>query len=71
MNKPAENIALPAEEAPLITGGQTFHSITEKIAGVVERKMPKLWLLAFGASFGASWFYRLSGMGGYRDMGIE
>ncbi len=51
MNKPAENIALPAEEAPLITGGQTFHSITEKIAGVVERKMPKLWLLAFGAAF--------------------
>ncbi len=51
MNKPAENIALPAEEAPLVTGGQTFHSITETIAGVVERKTPKLWFPAFGAAF--------------------
>ncbi len=50
MNKPVENIAVPSDDAPLLTGGQTFSSITEKITSVIERKTPKTWYLALGAS---------------------
>ncbi len=50
MNKPAENIAVSSEDVPLITGGQTFSSITEKIVGIIEQKTPKTWYLAIGAS---------------------
>lgn len=50
MNKPVENIAAPVPEEPLLTGGQTFNSITEKIMGVIERKTPRAWYLAFGAA---------------------
>jgi len=50
VNRPVENIAVPPEDAPLITGGQTFNSITEKIAGVIEKKTPPVWYLAFGAA---------------------
>tara|TARA_B100000131_G_scaffold40454_1_gene36566 strand:- start:1903 stop:3276 length:1374 start_codon:yes stop_codon:yes gene_type:complete len=34
----------------LITGNQTFSSVTEKIAGVVEMKNSKAWLIGFGIS---------------------
>ena len=34
----------------LITGNQTFSSVTEKIAGVVEMKNSKAWLVGFGIS---------------------
>jgi len=37
-------------EAPLITGNQTFASVTEKISSVAERKVSKLWYLAITAS---------------------
>jgi len=50
VNKPVENMAIPSDDAPLVTGGQTFSSITEKITGVIERKTPKTWYLALGAS---------------------
>ncbi|MCK5124676.1 MAG: polysulfide reductase NrfD [candidate division Zixibacteria bacterium] len=50
VNKPAENIAVSSEDVPLITGGQTFSSITEKIVGIIEQKTPKTWYLAIGAS---------------------
>ncbi len=35
------------EKAPLITGGQTFSSITEKISSIVEKRAPKEWWLLF------------------------
>jgi len=35
------------EKAPLITGGQTFGSITEKISSIVEKRAPKEWWLLF------------------------
>ena len=34
----------------LIEGNQTFSSVTEKIAGVVEMKNSKAWLIGFGIS---------------------
>ncbi len=49
MNKPVENITMPTDE-PLLKGEQTFKSITEKISGVIEKKTPKTWFLALGAS---------------------
>ena len=34
----------------LVTGNQTFSSVTEKIAGIVEMKNSKAWLISFGVS---------------------
>lgn len=50
MNKPADNIAIPPESEPLVTGEQTFKSITETVSGVIEKKTPKVWYLALGAA---------------------
>ncbi len=49
-----QNLADPATgRAPLITGGHDLHSVTEVVAGVLERKMPRGWYLTFGlASLG-------------------
>lgn len=38
------------EEVPLITGNQTFKTLTEKISSMTERKTPKAWFLIFGAA---------------------
>ncbi len=38
---------IPGSE-PLITGNQTFGSITKKIGELAERPITKIWLLAFG-----------------------
>jgi len=35
---------------PLITGNQTFGSISRKVCGIAERKTTVTWLLAFGAA---------------------
>jgi Ni/Fe-hydrogenase subunit HybB-like protein len=35
----------PAQRAPLVLGSNNFHSITEKVAGIVERKTPPGWVL--------------------------
>lgn len=40
----------PAARDILITGNQTFHSVTDHISGIVERKPPKLWYLAFAGA---------------------
>jgi molybdopterin-containing oxidoreductase family membrane subunit len=40
---------IPGSE-PLITGGQTFGSVTSKISQIAERETTKLWLLVFGAA---------------------
>ena len=37
-------------ESQLITGDQTFHSITEKISGIVEKKTPLPWFFAIAIS---------------------
>ncbi len=39
-----------AGRAPLILGGHDFHSVTEVVSGVVERKTPFGWWLFFGVS---------------------
>ena len=38
------------EEVPLITGNQTFSSVTEKICSIVENDPPKMWYVLFGIS---------------------
>ncbi len=38
------------EETPLITGNQTFTSITERISSITEHKTPKMWFVLFGAA---------------------
>jgi len=40
----------PGYESPLITGEQTFGSISRKIGEITERKTTMTWLLAFGAA---------------------
>tara|TARA_Y100000996_G_scaffold119757_1_gene89505 strand:- start:1489 stop:2856 length:1368 start_codon:yes stop_codon:yes gene_type:complete len=40
----------PSQKEVLIKGNQTFGSVTEKIAGVVEMKNSKAWLAGFGVS---------------------
>jgi len=48
----AKNPADPSSgDTPLVLGEQTFGSITDKISGIIERKTPKVWYLAFGAAF--------------------
>jgi Ni/Fe-hydrogenase subunit HybB-like protein len=44
------NIKKYDTESPLITGGQTYSSITEKISRITETKAPKQWKIAFGIS---------------------
>ncbi|MFY0606885.1 MAG: polysulfide reductase NrfD [Cyclobacteriaceae bacterium] len=45
-------IAESALRDPLVTGGKTVHDVTEDIAGRVEEKPAKLWLLAMAISLG-------------------
>ena len=37
-------------EPPLVTGDQTFTSVTENICRITERKTPRVWYLALGAA---------------------
>jgi molybdopterin-containing oxidoreductase family membrane subunit len=47
MSTDSENYAI---EKPLIENNPTFSSLTEEISGITERKTPKVWFLAIGAS---------------------
>lgn len=38
-------------EQPLITGNQTFKSVTDTISRITETKAAKEWFLAFGLAF--------------------
>lgn len=38
------------KEKPLITGNQTFASVTQKISEIAEAKTPKLWWVAISIS---------------------
>ena len=37
----------PGQRATLVLGAKDFHAVTEKVAGVVEMKTPKPWLVLF------------------------
>jgi molybdopterin-containing oxidoreductase family membrane subunit len=50
MNVAEETKQKPGYEPPLITGDQTFASVSQHIAEVCERKTSITWLLAFGAA---------------------
>ena len=41
---------MQVEKVPLITGNQTFATITEKISSIAENKTPKMWFVLFGAA---------------------
>ncbi|MBI4510421.1 MAG: polysulfide reductase NrfD [Deltaproteobacteria bacterium] len=41
----------PSVRAPLVLGNNDFHSVTNKIAEIAERKTPKQWLVLFGLAF--------------------
>ena len=45
-----EITGLPDGEAPLLRGHQTFTGVTAKITGIIERRTPPVWYLAFGAA---------------------
>ncbi len=45
-------ISESAIREPLVTGGKTVHDVSEDIAGVVEGKPSKSWLLALAVSLG-------------------
>ncbi len=40
----------PAVRAKLVVGDNDFHSVTEKVCGVVERPQPKIWWVVFAIS---------------------
>lgn len=55
-NRSPADVAVVAgvtEEKPLITGNQTFHSVTEKIAGILDKKTPTGWYLGFAMAVSA------------------
>lgn len=41
---------MQVDKIPLITGNQTFSTITEKISSITERKTPKMWFVLFGTA---------------------
>jgi Ni/Fe-hydrogenase subunit HybB-like protein len=43
-------VELPGQRAPLITGKQTFSSVTEMVCAVAEKPQPMLWYILFGFS---------------------
>ena len=58
-------------EPPLITGNQTFTSITEKISSLTERKTPKPWFFLIGmSSFLAMILFSLIGFLFWEGIGI-
>ncbi len=43
-------IETPGRRAPLVTGNQTYHSVTEMVCRIAERPQPSLWWVLFVAS---------------------
>lgn len=54
---------MPVSEEPLVTGNQTFKTITDKISSITEQKTPLPWYLLFALS--GSLALMLFGMIGY------
>ncbi len=48
---------LVEQETPLISGDQTFASVTEKISSIAEAKTPKMWYVAIGISASIMFFF--------------
>jgi molybdopterin-containing oxidoreductase family membrane subunit len=46
----ATNISDPSQETPLVQGGETFSSITERVSSICERRTPVIWYLAILAT---------------------
>lgn len=49
MNKVTETTD-PSQETPLVHGGETFSSITERVSTICERRTPVVWYLVFLAA---------------------
>ena len=47
----SDDLIIDQFESPLIEGKPTFHSLTDEISGITERRTPPVWFLAFGAAF--------------------
>lgn len=65
-----DTTTLLLDEEPLITGNQTFSSITEKISGIVEGETNKIWFILLGLTsslalmfFGSMGFLFWEGVG--------
>jgi molybdopterin-containing oxidoreductase family membrane subunit len=41
----------PLDESPLVEGGHTFGTLTDRVAGVAESKTPPAWFAAFAIAF--------------------
>ena len=62
---------IPGRRAPLITGNQTYSSITEMVCRVAEDPQPRIWWLLFGcSSLTAVMFLGLIGFLIYKGVGI-
>jgi molybdopterin-containing oxidoreductase family membrane subunit len=62
---------MPGRRAPLITGNQTYTSVTDMVCRVAEDPQPRLWWILFGmASLTASMFLMLIGFLIYKGVGI-
>ncbi|MFM8397422.1 MAG: NrfD/PsrC family molybdoenzyme membrane anchor subunit, partial [Pirellula sp.] len=62
---------IPGRRAPLITGNQTYSSVTEMVCRVAEDPQPRIWWLLFGmSSLTAVMFLGLIGFLIYKGVGI-
>jgi molybdopterin-containing oxidoreductase family membrane subunit len=62
---------IPGRRAPLITGNQTYSSVTEMVCRVAEDPQPRIWWLLFGmSSLTAVMFLSLIGFLIYKGVGI-
>ena len=57
----ADQLSYPiAERAPLVLGGKDFHGVTEVVSGLIERKTPWQWWVAFAISVSMLSIYGIS-----------
>lgn len=62
---------IPGRRAPLITGNQTYSSVTEMVCRVAEQPQPMLWYVLFGFSaLTAVMFFTLIGFLIFNGVGI-
>ncbi len=57
----ADQLSYPvAERAPLVLGGTDFHGVTDVVTGLIERKTPWQWWVAFAISLSMLSIYGIS-----------
>ena len=62
---------IPGRRAPLITGNQTYTSVTDMVCRVAEDPQPRIWWILFGmSSTTALMFLSLIGFLIYKGVGI-